>query len=120
MDQKQSGKANDLTRRELMRDGAAAAAGLAAGLGAAGCESIQFGKAAEKPRSYNPEMEYRRLGKTELSISAVCLGGHWKRIDITMKASKRTVAMLLPDVSNRASTILTPAPGRKSWRIPRR
>jgi len=81
MDQKQSGKANDLTRRKLMRDGAAAAAGLAAGLGAAGCESMQFGKAAEKTRSYNPEMEYRRLGKTELSISAVCLGGHWKRID---------------------------------------
>ena len=81
MDQKQSGKANNLTRRELMRGGAAAAAGLAAGLGAAGCESMQFGKAAENTRSYNPEMEYRRLGKTELSISAVCLGGHWKRVD---------------------------------------
>jgi len=81
MDQKQSGKANDLTRRKLMRDGAAAAAGLAAGLGAAGCETTQVGKATEKTRSYNPEMEYRRLGKTELSISAVCLGGHWKRID---------------------------------------
>ncbi len=79
--QKQSSKANDLTRREFVRDGAAAAAGLAASLGAAGCTSVQFGKAAEKPRSYNPEMEYRRLGKTELSISAVCLGGHWKRVD---------------------------------------
>ncbi|MCP4257673.1 MAG: aldo/keto reductase [Planctomycetes bacterium] len=82
MDQKQeqSGKANDLTRRKLMRNGAAAAAGLAAGIGATGCESMQFGK-AEKPRSYNPDMEYRRLGKTGLSISAVCLGGHWKRVD---------------------------------------
>ncbi len=81
MDQKQPDKTNDLTRRELMRGGASAAAGMAAGLGAAGCSNIQFGKAAEKPRSYNPEMEYRRLGKTELSISAVCLGGHWKRVD---------------------------------------
>ena len=82
MDQKQEqpGKASDLTRRKFMRNGAAAAAGLAAGLGAAGCESMQFGK-AEKPRSYNPDMEYRRLGKTGLSISAVCLGGHWKRVD---------------------------------------
>jgi aryl-alcohol dehydrogenase-like predicted oxidoreductase len=25
-------------------------------------------------------MEYRRLGKTGLMVSAVCLGGHWKRI----------------------------------------
>jgi len=82
MDQKQeqSGKANDLTRRKFMRDGAAAAAGIAAGLGAAGCGSMQFGK-AEKTRSYNPDMEYRRLGKTGLSISAVCLGGHWKRVN---------------------------------------
>jgi aryl-alcohol dehydrogenase-like predicted oxidoreductase len=81
MDQKQSGKANDLTRRKFMRDGAAAAAGLAAGIGAAGCETTQVGKAVEKARSYNPEMEYRRLGKTDLTISAVCLGGHWKRVN---------------------------------------
>jgi aryl-alcohol dehydrogenase-like predicted oxidoreductase len=32
-------------------------------------------------RSYNPQMEYRRLGKTGLWVSAVCMGGHWKRID---------------------------------------
>ncbi|MCX5653441.1 MAG: aldo/keto reductase, partial [Planctomycetota bacterium] len=31
--------------------------------------------------NYNPNMEYRRLGKTGLMISAVCLGGHWKRIE---------------------------------------
>jgi aryl-alcohol dehydrogenase-like predicted oxidoreductase len=27
-------------------------------------------------------MEYRRLGKTGLWVSAVCLGGHWKRADV--------------------------------------
>ncbi len=37
---------------------------------------------AKNIRSYNPDMEYRRLGKTDLWISAVCLGGHWKRIDV--------------------------------------
>jgi len=33
-----------------------------------------------KTRSYNPDMEYRRLGRTNLMISAVSIGGHWKRI----------------------------------------
>jgi len=32
-------------------------------------------------RSYNEKMEYRRLGKTGLWVSAVSLGGHWKRVD---------------------------------------
>ena len=83
MDQKQeqSGKPNDLTRRKFMRDGTAAAAGLAAGLGAAGGNCALGKDATSKARSYNPDMEYRRLGKTGLSISAVCLGGHWKRVD---------------------------------------
>jgi len=42
--------------------------------------------AIEKTRSYNPNMEYRRLGQTGLWVSAVCLGGHWKRIDKVIQA----------------------------------
>jgi aryl-alcohol dehydrogenase-like predicted oxidoreductase len=82
--QQKVGKANDLTRRDLMRDGAVAAAGLAAGLGVTGCKTTQtagVAKSAEKTHSYNPEMRYRPLGKTGLQISSVCLGGHWKRVD---------------------------------------
>jgi aryl-alcohol dehydrogenase-like predicted oxidoreductase len=71
------------TRREFVRDSALLTAGLTIGL-------KSFAQAAEdkaemvKTRSYNPQMEYRRLGKTGLWVSAVCMGGHWKRIDKTI------------------------------------
>jgi len=69
------------TRREFMRDSAVAAAGLAVASRALGAKD----PAAEpwkKTPSYNPNMEYRRLGKTGLWVSVVCLGGHWKRINV--------------------------------------
>jgi predicted aldo/keto reductase-like oxidoreductase len=65
-----------LTRREFLRDAALATAGLAVGANA-----LSAGEPAKKPLCHNPDMEYRRLGRTGLMISAVCLGGHWKRID---------------------------------------
>jgi len=79
MDQKKekAGKTNGLNRRELMRTGAVAAAGLAVG----GMQSGYAATDVTKTRSYNPEMKYRPLGKTGLMISSVCLGGHWKRVD---------------------------------------
>ena len=33
---------------------------------------------SSKILNYNPKMHYRRLGKTNLMISEVSLGGHWK------------------------------------------
>jgi len=80
----QSNKREDLTRREFVRESAVTAAALAAGVGAAGCQQEQKVKVSsdvQKTRSYNPDMRYRKLGKTGLWISAVCMGGHWKRIE---------------------------------------
>jgi aryl-alcohol dehydrogenase-like predicted oxidoreductase len=72
-----------LSRRDLLRTGALAAAGMAAGL------TPTFTVAAGNPKgsdtskilNYNPQMEYRRCGKTGLMVSAVAMGGHWKRIN---------------------------------------
>ncbi len=75
--QKQAGGADGLTRRELMRTGAVAAAGLAVG----GARNVYAETDVTKTRSYNSEMKYRPLGKTGLWISSVCLGGHWKRVN---------------------------------------
>ena len=63
-----------VTRRQFMGDGARVAAGMAVGLGVnlAGAESVDTSKIL----NYNPNMEYRRQGKTNLMVSAVCLGGH--------------------------------------------
>jgi len=76
MDKKKQ-QAGNLTRRELMRTGAVAAAGLAVG----GTQNAYAETDVTKTRSYNSEMKYRPLGKTGLWISSVCLGGHWKRVD---------------------------------------
>ncbi|MBE3097110.1 MAG: aldo/keto reductase [Planctomycetes bacterium] len=66
-----------ITRREFVKQSAVAAAGLAAAAAAAQAAEVD----TKKILNYNPNMEYRRLGKTGLMISAVCLGGHWKRVD---------------------------------------
>jgi len=65
-----------VTRREFVQTSAAAAAGVAAGLLAAQAA----GSDTKKALNFNEKMEYRRLGKTGLEVSAVCLGGHWKQV----------------------------------------
>ncbi len=73
----------NVTRRDFIRGGTVAAVGAALGL--TPTYTVQAGnpdKADTKPiLNYNPQMEYRRCGKTGMMISAICMGGHWKRID---------------------------------------
>ena len=70
----------NVTRRQFMRDGAIAAAGVAAGLGAVADQNAKAAREkavdTSKILNYNPNMEYRRQGSTNLMVSAVCLGGH--------------------------------------------
>ena len=69
-----------LTRREFVRDTAAVAAGAAMVGGAAGKAQAADAPDPKKARNYNENMEYRRLGRSGLMLSAVSMGGHWKRI----------------------------------------
>jgi aryl-alcohol dehydrogenase-like predicted oxidoreductase len=71
-----------VTRRQFLRDSALVTAGLAVA-----ANTLASDQAVAKVLNYNPDMEYRRLGKTGLLISAVCLGGHWKRVDTMVPGS---------------------------------
>jgi len=62
-------------RREFVREGSA----LVAAAVAAGALAAESPKPdPQKVLNYNPKMHYRRLGKTNLMLSEISLGGHWK------------------------------------------
>lgn len=69
-----------ISRRQFIRTTAVAAGAITVGLGGNFVAAATDQEAISKTRSYNPQMEYRRLGSTGLWISAVCLGGHFKRV----------------------------------------
>ena len=74
--------ADRLTRREFIHDSAIAVTAAGAGLTLADSAHAAKKKKTdiEKILNYNGDMEYRRCGRTDMVVSAVTLGGHWKRI----------------------------------------
>jgi aryl-alcohol dehydrogenase-like predicted oxidoreductase len=71
-------KPDDISRRQFVQTTAMAVAGATVGAGALG--GVSSAPDPTKTRSYNENMEYRRLGRTGLMVSAVSIGGHWKQI----------------------------------------
>ena len=68
---------NKFTRRQFIRDSAVTGAAIGAGIT---LSNSAHANNADKILNYNSDMEYRRCGRTGLMISAICLGGHWKRL----------------------------------------
>jgi len=84
-----------MKRREFLNKSMIVSAGIV--VGGAGSQGVRAAltqqekenaATIQRTRSYNPQMEYRRLGKTGLWVSAVSLGGHWKRIDKVIGTSE--------------------------------
>ncbi len=68
-----------ISRREFFKDSSVMGAGmLLAAAGAKSGEAKEVKVDTSKIVNYNPMMGYRRLGKTNLMISEVSLGGHWR------------------------------------------
>ncbi len=79
---------NRVTRRVFVKTGVAAATAVSVGVSATSSFAMkEIPDEVKRTRSFNPDMEYRRLGKTGMWVSAVCLGGHWKRIDKVIGAA---------------------------------
>jgi len=71
-----------ITRRKFVGGTAITAAGVVVAAGAANAAQKAAKPDTGKILNYNKDMEYRRCGKTNLQVSAICLGGHWKRINV--------------------------------------
>ena len=92
-----------VSRREFIHTTAVVAAWTAIGIKpthilAAGNPRAEDTK---KILNYNPDMEYRLCGKTGWMVSAVCLGGHWKRVDQMVPGIFGKGSWLSADLNNK-------------------
>jgi len=68
----------ELSRRAFLRNGSWVGLGAIAGTCAVGGRSSGEQVDTSKILNYNSKMHYRRLGKTELVLSEIGIGGHWR------------------------------------------
>ncbi len=71
-------KKEPISRRTFIRTSSLAAAGVATAGLAKNTRANESTRDTSQILNYNPKMHYRRLGKTNLMVSEVSLGGHWK------------------------------------------
>src|SRR3972149_4012190 len=71
---------SQITRRDFVKTATLATGASVIGVGGVGAAEYD----PSRVLNYNQNMEYRRLGKTNLMVSAVCLGGHWKRVEVAL------------------------------------
>jgi len=89
-----------ISRRNFVGAGVAATGAAALGMAPAASLAAESGIP-----SFNSQMEYRRLGKTGLMVSAIGLGGHWKRIQAVVGGGPRYTADSADFMKNRAGVV---------------
>ena len=94
---------NVVSRREFVRSSAMAAAGMSAAI--TPTYTVYAGNPTNQKTdnilNYNEQMEYRRGGKTNLMFSAVCLGGHWKRVNTVVPGLFKGRSWLSADTNSK-------------------
>jgi aryl-alcohol dehydrogenase-like predicted oxidoreductase len=91
-----------VSRREFVETAVAATGAVAVG---SAVSAAQTPLMASRVPSYSPQMEYRRLGRTGLMVSAVGLGGHWKRVQTVVGGGPRYTAADAAFMKNRAEVV---------------
>jgi aryl-alcohol dehydrogenase-like predicted oxidoreductase len=99
---KQMKTGQPVSRREFVEAAAAMTGAMVLG---ANSSEAQNPAVTGKIPSYNPGMEYRRLGKTGLMVSAVGLGGHWKRVQTMVGGGPRYTVDDAEFMKNRAAVV---------------
>lgn len=93
-----------LTRRDFVKNTSLAAAGAACVLGAnTRAENVDTSKIV----NYNPKMHYRRLGKSNLMVSEISLGGHWKNRNAGRYWDSFANEQVPPDVKKNRSNVIS-------------
>lgn len=91
-----------LTRRDFVRTGTVAVAGATI----PAIRTVYANNPTHEKTSdilnYSENMEYRRAGKTNLMVSAVCLGGHWKRVNKVVPDLFQGGSWLSADLNSKA------------------